>query len=110
MPEPRTGPAWLLIETCKLNSVDPQAYLTNVLTKLVNLWPSTDRRVDAVSVGWRRQRRRTGRMTDAFTYAELDEILRGPGHSGAIGMSAIDGLIAALIAAPALFTPTNGYR
>ena len=26
------------IETCKLNGVDPQAYLTNVLTKLVNLW------------------------------------------------------------------------
>ena len=29
-----------LIETCKLNGVDPQAYLTNVLTKLVNLWPA----------------------------------------------------------------------
>jgi transposase len=28
-----------LIETCKLNGVDPQAYLTDVLTKLVNLWP-----------------------------------------------------------------------
>jgi transposase len=28
-----------LIETCKLNGVDPQAYLTAVLTKLVNLWP-----------------------------------------------------------------------
>ena len=27
-----------LIETCKLNGVDPQAYLTDVLTKLVNLW------------------------------------------------------------------------
>ena len=49
-------------------------------------------------------------MTDAFTYAELDEILRGTGHSGAIGMSAIDGLIAALVAAPALFIPRNGYR
>ena len=33
-----------LIETCKLNSVDPQAYLTDVLTKLVNLWPAS--RVD----------------------------------------------------------------
>jgi transposase len=30
-----------LIETCKLNSVDPQAYLTDVLTKLVNLWPAS---------------------------------------------------------------------
>jgi transposase len=29
-----------LIETCKLNAVDPQAYLTDVLTKLVNLWPA----------------------------------------------------------------------
>jgi hypothetical protein len=29
-----------LIETCKLNDVDPQSYLTDVLTKLVNLWPA----------------------------------------------------------------------
>ncbi len=29
-----------LIETCKLNGVDPHAYLTDVLTKLVNLWPA----------------------------------------------------------------------
>jgi transposase len=29
-----------LIETCKLNGVDPQAYLADVLTKLVNLWPA----------------------------------------------------------------------
>jgi transposase len=28
-----------LVETCKLNGVDPQAYFTDVLTKLVNLWP-----------------------------------------------------------------------
>ena len=28
-----------LIETCKLNGVDPQAYFTDALTKLVNLWP-----------------------------------------------------------------------
>lgn len=27
-----------LIETCKLNGIDPQAYLTDVLTRLVNLW------------------------------------------------------------------------
>ena len=44
-------------------------------------------------------------MRDAFTYTELDEILRGTGHSGAIGMSAIDGLIAALIAAPSFVHP-----
>ena len=30
-----------LIETCKLNGIDPQAYLTGVLTKLVNLWPAS---------------------------------------------------------------------
>jgi transposase len=29
-----------LIETCKLNSVNPQAYFTDVLTKLVNNWPN----------------------------------------------------------------------
>jgi transposase len=29
-----------LIETCKLHSVNPQAYLTDVLTKLVNNWPN----------------------------------------------------------------------
>jgi transposase len=28
-----------LIETCKLNDVDPEAYLADVLAKLVNLWP-----------------------------------------------------------------------
>ena len=30
-----------LIETCKLCGVDPQAYLTDVLTRLVNLWPAS---------------------------------------------------------------------
>jgi yecA family protein len=45
-------------------------------------------------------------MTDnAFSYAELDEMLRGTGHTGAIGMSAIDGLIAALVAAPSFVHP-----
>jgi transposase len=29
-----------LIETCKLNGVEPQAWLADVLTKLVNLWPA----------------------------------------------------------------------
>ena len=33
-----------LIETCKLNGVDPQCCLTDVLTKLVNNWPN--RRLD----------------------------------------------------------------
>ena len=30
-----------LIETCKLNAVDPLAWMTDVLTKLVNLWPAS---------------------------------------------------------------------
>src|SRR5579864_3324871 len=50
-------------------------------------------------------RRRVGCVTDAFTYAELDEILRGNGRNGAIGMSAIDGLIAALVADPSFVHP-----
>ena len=29
-----------LIETCKLHRVNPQVYLTDVLTKLVNNWPN----------------------------------------------------------------------
>ena len=29
-----------LIETCKLNDVDPQAYIAGVLDRLVNLWPA----------------------------------------------------------------------
>jgi transposase len=30
-----------LVETCKLNAVDPLAWMTDVLTRLVNLWPAT---------------------------------------------------------------------
>jgi len=30
-----------LVETCKLNGVDPQAYFSDVLEKLVNLWPAS---------------------------------------------------------------------
>ena len=29
-----------LIETCKLSGIEPQAYLADVLTRLVNLWPN----------------------------------------------------------------------
>jgi hypothetical protein len=29
-----------LVETCKLNAVDPLAWMSDVLTKLVNLWPA----------------------------------------------------------------------
>jgi transposase len=30
-----------LIETCKLHRVNPEAYFTDVLTKLVNNWPNS---------------------------------------------------------------------
>jgi transposase len=30
-----------LIETCKPHGVNPQAYLTDVLSKLVNNWPNS---------------------------------------------------------------------
>jgi transposase len=30
-----------LVETCKLNAVDPLAWMTDVLTRLVNLWPAS---------------------------------------------------------------------
>ena len=30
-----------LIETCKLNGVNPQVYLTDLLTRIVNGWPQS---------------------------------------------------------------------
>ena len=30
-----------LVETCKLNGVDPQRYLTDLLTRLVGGWPNS---------------------------------------------------------------------
>ena len=39
------GAAWArmapFIETCKLNLVNPQSYLTDVLTRLVDGWPQS---------------------------------------------------------------------
>lgn len=32
---------WSLVETGKLNAVDPQRYLANTLTRLVNGWPQS---------------------------------------------------------------------
>jgi uncharacterized protein len=46
-----------------------------------------------------------GAPEPGFTYDELDEILRGTGRNDAVGMSAIDGLIAALVAAPCFVHP-----
>ncbi len=39
-----------LVETCKLNGVDPQRYLAEVLTRLVNGWPNS--RIDEL-MPWR---------------------------------------------------------
>jgi hypothetical protein len=42
-----------LIETCKLYNVEPQAYIADVLDKLVNLWPAA--RVDELMPwAWRK--------------------------------------------------------
>jgi yecA family protein len=41
----------------------------------------------------------------AYTYDELDEILRGKGDDDTVGMSLIDGLIAALVAGPVFVHP-----
>lgn len=43
----------------------------------------------------------------AFTYAELDAFLRGPGRENGVGISAIDGLIAALVAGPSFVHPDD---
>jgi len=40
-----------------------------------------------------------------FTYDEVDEILRGDGVGGYVGISAIDGLVAAVVAGPAYVEP-----
>ena len=45
--------------------------------------------------------------TLAFSHEQLDEILRGDGGAGHIGMSAIDGQIAALVTAPSFSDPAE---
>ena len=37
---------------------------------------------------------------ETYSHDELDQILRGDGHDDFVGMSAIDGLIAAVVAGP----------
>jgi transposase len=44
-----------LIETCKLHSVNPQAYLSDVLTNLVNNWPNS-RLGELTPWGWAAER------------------------------------------------------
>jgi len=50
-----------LIETYKLNGVDPQAYIEDVLTKLVNLWPAS-RIDDLMPWAWARPQNSTERI------------------------------------------------
>jgi hypothetical protein len=52
-----------LIETAKLCGVEPQAYLTDVLTKLVNLWPAS--RLDELMPWAWAAERRSGRSLAA---------------------------------------------
>jgi transposase len=60
MKVPPTGPD-SLVETCKLNEVDPQAYFADVLTKLVNLWPAS--RIDELMPwAWARAQNSTERI------------------------------------------------
>jgi transposase len=47
----RWAAAASLVETCKLNGVDPQRYFTDLLTRLVNGWPNS--RIDDL-MPWRR--------------------------------------------------------
>ena len=50
-----------LIETCKLNDVEPQAYFADVLAKVVNLWPAS--RIDELlRRAWAAARRSTKRL------------------------------------------------
>ena len=57
-----------LIETCKLNDIDPQAYLADVLIRLVNLWPNN--RLDEFLA------MELGRRTPATTPRRLNCIAR----------------------------------
>lgn len=50
-----------LVETCKLNDVEPQAYFADVLTKLVNLWPAS-RIDDLMPWAWAATRRSDDRL------------------------------------------------
>lgn len=39
---PSTGPSSSLVETCKLNDVDPLAYMTDAFTRIVNGHPNSN--------------------------------------------------------------------
>jgi transposase len=37
----RASAIYTVIQTCKANSVEPQAYITDVITKIADGWPAT---------------------------------------------------------------------
>jgi len=45
-----------LVETCKLHGVNPEAYVSDVLTKLVNNWPNS-RLAELTPWAWAAQHR-----------------------------------------------------
>jgi transposase len=49
-----------LIETCKLNGIDPQTWLADVLSRLVNLWPN-DRLDELMPWNWAKTREQVQR-------------------------------------------------
>ena len=59
-----------LVEMCKLNSVNPNAWLANVPTKLVNRWPAS--RIDELyALGLRRSPLTAHRLRHASRIAEI---------------------------------------
>jgi hypothetical protein len=64
-----------LVETCKLNGVNPQLYFTDLLTRLVNGWPQN--RIDelALAVPMKRFDRP---MLGFLTRQEMQAILDAP--------------------------------
>jgi transposase len=46
--------------TCKLNGIDPEAYLADVLVRLVNLWPAS-RLDELLPWGWAASRQQQQR-------------------------------------------------
>jgi transposase len=57
-----------LIETSKLHGVDPQAYLTDVLTRLVNLWPAS-RLDELMPWAWAAEQQRVAEQRDPLSGA-----------------------------------------
>ncbi len=91
-----------MIETATASTL---RHLADILAKLVKGWPV--QKLDEL-LPWARAKQQAAYncvKQPAYSYDELDEIFRGNGPSGNIGTSAIDGMIAALVAGPAFVHP-----